>query len=267
MYKRILLTGAAGLLGQYLRPELHKRWPIRSCDMRPIDKPLAGEETVACDLADRDAIFKAVEGCDAVLHFGAISIEGTFDQILSANINGTYNVFEGARRAGTKRVIFASSNHAIGYYPREAHIDSDAQPRPDTYYGVSKSFGESLGSMYWSKYGIEHASLRIGSCREEPVDRRGLSTWLSFRDLHQMIVRCLEAQRLGYAIMYGQSNNTRAWWDNSKVAHLGFQPQDNAEKFAPALLKDAKFDNPEDPAVKYMGGVFCTDNPPKWPTN
>ena len=194
-----LLTGAAGLLGQYLRPELHKRWPIRSSDMRPIDTPMPGEETATCDLTDRDAVFKAVEGCDAVLHFGGISIEGTFDQILSVNINGTYNVFEGARRAGTKRVIFASSNHAIGYYPRESYVDSDAQPRPDTYYGVSKSFGESLGAMDWSKYGIEHASLRIGSCREEPVDRRGLSTWLSFRDLHQMIVRCLEAQRLGYA--------------------------------------------------------------------
>lgn len=264
MYKRILLTGAAGLLGQYLRPHLIKRWPLRSCDVVPVAKPLKGEEVVTCDLGDRDAVFKAVKGCDAVLHFGAISIEGTFDQILDTNINGTYNVFEGARRAKAKRVIFASSNHAIGYYPREAHIDSDAQPRPDTYYGVSKAFGEALGSMYWSKYGIEHASLRIGSCREEPVDRRGLSTWLSFRDLLQLIVRCLEAQRLGFAVVYGQSDNTRAWWDNSKVSHLGFKPEDNAEQFAPRLLKNATPENPEDPAVKYMGGVFCTNKPPMW---
>ncbi|MCC6469808.1 MAG: NAD(P)-dependent oxidoreductase [Alphaproteobacteria bacterium] len=264
MYKRILLTGAAGMLGQYLRPHLHKRWPLRSCDVKPVGKPMKGEEVVTCDLSDRAAVFKATRGCDAVLHFGAISIESDFDQILQANIVGTYNVFEGARRARAKRVIHASSNHAVGYHLRDAFIDSDAQPRPDTYYGVSKSFGESLGSMYWSKYGIEHASLRIGTCRAEPIDRRSLSTWLSLPDLLQLVVRCLEAERLGYAIVYGQSNNDRALWDNGKVSHLGFRPQDNAEEYADRLLKNAKPEDPEDPAVKYIGGVFCTKKPPMW---
>ncbi|MCK6454106.1 MAG: NAD(P)-dependent oxidoreductase [Alphaproteobacteria bacterium] len=264
MYKRILLTGAAGMLGTYLRPHLHKRWPLRSMDVKPVEKPMKGEEVVVADVADRPAVFKAVKGCDAVLHFGAISIEGEFDQILQSNILGTYNVFEGARRARAKRVIFASSNHAIGYYPRERKIDSDAQPRPDTYYGVSKAFGEALGSMYWSKYGIEHASLRIGTARPEPVDRRGLSTWQSFPDLLQLICRCLEAQRLGFAVVYGQSNNDRAWWDNSKVAYLGYKPKDNAEKFAEKIWAGTKDDDPNDPAVKFMGGIFCTKNPPKW---
>ena len=264
MYKRILLTGAAGMLGQYLRPHLHKRWPLRSCDVRPIEKPMKGEEVAICDLSDRAAVFKAAKGCDAVLHFGAISIESDFDQILQSNILGTYNVYEGARRAGAKRVIHASSNHAVGYHLRDAFIDSDAQPRPDTYYGVSKAFGEALGSMYWSKYGIEHASLRIGSCRAAPVDPRGHTTRHSITDQQQHVVRSHHAQPQGYAIVYGQSNNDRALWDNSKVSHIGFRPQDNAEKYAAKLLKGAKRENPEDPSVKYIGGIFCTRKPPMW---
>ena len=265
MYKRILLTGAAGMLGTYLRGQLIKRWPLRRCDVKPVGKPLKGEEVVVCDLNDRAAVFKAARGCDAVLHFGAISIEADFDQVLQANIIGTYNVYEGARRARIKRVIHASSNHAIGFYPREARIDADAQPRPDSYYGVSKAFGEALGSMYFSKYGIEHASLRIGTCRPEPIDQRALSTWLSFPDLFQLVVRCLEAPRLGYAIVYGQSNNDRAWWDNSKTSYLGFRPEDNAETFAARLLADPKLaQKPTDAAVRYMGGIFTTDKAPRW---
>lgn len=264
MYKRILLTGAAGALGRYLRPRLAERWPLRSCDVVAIADPMANEEVVTCDLADREAVFKAVDGCDAVLHFGAISIESDFDKIMSANIGGTYNVFEGARRAGTKRVVFASSNHAIGFYPREAKLDADSPPRPDTYYGVSKAFGEALGSMYWNKYGIEHASLRIGSANPEPGDVRQLSTWLSYPDLLQLITRCLEAQRIGFAIVYGQSANDRAWWDNSKAAHVGYRPKDNAEDYAAKLLANAVIGDPEDPTVKYMGGIFTTDQAPRW---
>lgn len=264
MYKRIFMSGAAGILGRYLRPQLAARWSLRLCDLSPIHDPEPNTDVVTCDLADRQAIFDAMQGCDAVIHLGAISDESDFDPLLATNIAGTFNVFEGARRAGVRRVIYASSNHAIGFYERGVKLDADSAPRPDTLYGVTKAFGEALGRMYWHKYGIEHALLRIGSARPVPEDARQLSTWLSHPDLLQLVERSLEVPRLGCTVIYGQSNNDRAWWDNSKASYVGYRPTDNAEHYAKEILANAPLMKADDPRLKYMGGVYATENAPRY---
>lgn len=257
-WKRVVLTGAAGRLGGSLRPHIARAYGLRSTDILPIDNPLANEETTSGDLASPDDVARMVAGADAIVHFGGVPVEDTFDNLLPANIIGYFNVFEQARLAGVRRVIFASSNHATGFHPSGEILDAGTPPLPDSLYGVTKVYGEALGAFYAWKYGMEVACLRIGACWPKPRgDLRDLSVWLSHADLARMVMACLEAKAFRYEIIYGVSNNTRSWWTNAKSS-IDYRPQDNAEAFVGELTEpDGGPRDREDPAVRFQGGAFA----------
>jgi uronate dehydrogenase len=256
----ILLTGAAGILGRWLRPRLIEKYGVlRTSDVVDFAPALPGEEIVIADLADFDRIESLVKGVGRIIHFGGISYETSFDRILQANIAGTYNVFEAARRHGAGPIVYSSSNHAIGFYTRDDRLDASVTQRPDSLYGVSKAFGEDLASFFADKYGMDIACLRIGTARPDPIDPRHLSTWQSYEDLLRMIEACFAAPKLGCTILYGVSNNDRSWWSNKLNPHVDYRPQDNAETFAAKLIPDGDSRDFSDPAVKYQGGPFVAD--------
>ena len=192
VHNRILLTGAAGGLGTALRERLKANCNVLRLSDR-LDFGPAGEreEVAVADLADADAVMSMMQGVDAIVHLGGVSVESPFNPILQANIIGAYNLYEAARKQGVKRVVFASSNHVTGFYKQSETITADQPARPDGLYGLSKAFGEDLSRLYFDRYGIETACVRIGSSFPEPRDRRMLATWLSFDDLHRLITACL----------------------------------------------------------------------------
>jgi uronate dehydrogenase len=258
---RILLTGAAGGLGKVLRQRLKPYADaMRLSDIAPMGSAGEGEEIVPCNLADKAAVDRIVRGCDAVVHLGGVSVERPFEEILEANIKGVFNIYEGARRHGVKRVVFASSNHVVGFHKQGDLLDADCPKRPDGYYGLSKSYGEDLSRFYFDRYGIETACLRIGSSFPEPRDRRMLVTWLSYRDLTELVRCCLFAPTLGHTIVYGVSNNRDKWWDNRLAAHIGFQPQDSSEPFRARIEATPAID-PDEPIARYQGGAFVEAGP------
>ncbi|WP_063732033.1 NAD-dependent epimerase/dehydratase family protein [Streptomyces sp. RTd22] len=265
--RTILLTGAAGGMGTLMRELLPPYgYELRLFDVVPIpDAP----DAIIADLADKDALRRAVEGVDAIIHLAGISLEAPFEKILAANIQGTYNLYEAAREAGVRRIVFASSNHAVGFTPRPSGDDAplipvDTPRRPDTYYGISKSFGEDLGSYYWDKYGIESVAIRIGSCFPEPTNVRMLSIWMSPADGARLLHAALTAEDVGYTVVYGSSDNTRLWWDLSSARALGYDPQDDSEPYAAKLIAEHGELDPANPDHANLGGAFCT-NPPIWP--
>jgi len=257
-YQRVLLTGAAGALGTQLRKSGTRLGRIVRLSARKACANLAPhEEDHPADLSDFDAVSDAVEGCDAIVHMGGQGLEAPWETILNANIVGSYNVYEAARRHGVKRIVYASSVHAIGFHERTETIDGNAPTRPDSLYGVSKTFVENLGRYYFDKFGIETVSLRIGSSFPEPTDRRHLITWLSYRDCCQLVEKSLSAERVGFMVAYGMSNNSRAFWDNRTAASLGYRPQDSADDYADKVLASTRQGDPNDPAVRYQGGSFA----------
>jgi uronate dehydrogenase len=258
---KLLLTGAAGALGRVLREGLkpHAR-VLRLSDKVAMDPAADGEEVVQCDLADKQAVDDLVRGCDAIVHLGGVSIERPFEEILEANIRGVFHLYEGARRHGVKRVVFASSNHVIGFHKQGEMIDANCAKRPDGYYGLSKSYGEDLSRFYFDRYGIETACLRIGSSFPEPKDRRMLITWLSYRDLTELVRCCLFAEKLGHTIVYGMSANRDKWWDNRHAAHLGFHPRDSSEPYRAKVESQTPLAE-DDPARIYQGGAFVKLGP------
>jgi uronate dehydrogenase len=259
---RILLTGAAGGLGRELRHRLRARCSLlRVSDVAAMDRATAGEEVVQVALEDRAAVDALLQGIDAVVHLGGISTEQPFDAILQANIVGTYNVYEAARRHGVKRIVFASSNHVTGFYRQDEVVDATMPVRPDGYYGLSKAFGENLARFYFDRYGIETVCLRIGSSFPEPKDRRMLATWLSFDDLERLVLASLTAPVVGHSIVYGMSDNTTTWWDNTPARHVGFRPRDSSEPFRAAREAAQPTLDPRDPAVLYQGGAFVRMGP------
>ncbi|MBG9387405.1 NAD-dependent epimerase/dehydratase family protein [Caenimonas aquaedulcis] len=259
--QRLLLTGAAGGLGQMLRQSLKPYAKLmRLSDRAPMAPAGDAEEVIPCELSDKEAVDRLIEGCDAIVHLGGVSVERPFEEVLEANIKGVFHIYEGARRHGVKRVVFASSNHVIGFHPQGKLLDADCAKRPDGYYGLSKAYGEDLSRFYFDRYGIETACLRIGSSFPEPKDRRMLITWLSYRDLTELVRCCLFAPALGHTIVYGASDNRDKWWDNSKAAHLGFKPQDNTEAFRARVGALPPLD-PADPAAHYQGGGFVKLGP------
>ena len=264
--RTVLLTGAAGGVGTLMRgllPEHGHR--LRLFDVAPIP----GEpDAITADLCDTHALRAAVRGCDAIVHLAGISLESTFEKILRANIEGTYHLYEAARAEGVRRVVFASSNHAIGFTPHPAEgdplIPTDTPHRPDTFYGLSKYFGEDLASLYWDRYGIETVSVRIGSCYPEPSTVRMLSIWLSPGDCARLLHAALTAEDVGHTVVYGSSANTRLWWDLSGARALGYEPRDDSEQYAAALLAAQGPLDPADPDHARVGGHFCT-RPSMWP--
>jgi len=232
---------------------------LRSSDIRtPAD--LAADETfLAADLADYAQVEKIVAGVDGIVHLGGFSVEGPWDTILNANIVGCYNLFEAAYRAGVKRVVFASSNHAVGFYPRAQRVGAAVTVRPDSRYGVSKAFGEALGALYADKHGLRVTCVRIGNVADSPVDLRRLSIWLKPEDLVQLVRIGLEHPDIRYEVFYGVSDNAASWWDNSNAQRFGYRPQGRAEEFrAQAVAAQAKLD-PDPISQRYQGGPFCSD--------
>lgn len=256
--KRILITGAAGKVGDALRKGLRGSYPlIRLADIAPLGAIEAGEELLVTDICDQAALKRAMAGIDCVVHLAGAPNETEWETVLRLNIDGCYKVFETARLQGVKRVIFASSNHAIGFHRRERFLDDTVGPRPDTRYGVSKVFGESLGRLYADKYGMSVACLRIGTCRtpDRPAEARHLLTWISHRDMVQLVRRCIDHPKYHFVTVYGVSNNLRSRWDNTNVKFLGYRPEDDAEVFATEILalgaKEGKI------ATQFHGGPFC----------
>ncbi len=256
---KVLLTGAAGGVGTRLRKLLPPIYPdlVLSDIKEPRD--LSPHETfIAADLANPAEVRKAVSGVDAIIHFGGYSVEGPWETILGANIVGTYNLFEAARLEGVKRIVFASSNHVSGFYPRSQTIGIEAIHRPDTRYGVSKAFGEALAALYAFKHGIGTLCIRIGNIDDAPVDVRRLSIWLKPEDLIELIRIGLERPDLVYEVVYGMSNNRRAWWDNAAAGKLGYKPAGGSDKFADDLLARASAKSPDPVGDFFQGGPFCS---------
>ncbi len=257
--KRVLMTGAAGGIATMIRPLVAPIYPeIVLSDVKEPKELQPNETFVPAELADIASVERACEGIDGVIHLGGFSVEGPWETILQSNIIGCYNLFEAARRKGVKRVVFASSNHTIGFYPRVQRIGVDVVPRPDSRYGVSKIFGEGIGSLYADKHGMRVLSIRIGNVGEKPLDKRRLSIWIKPSDLVQLIRIGLEHPDLRYEVMYGASNNERSWWDNSVAFKYGYRPTGRAEDFVEeAMAEQAKL--PPDPVGDfYQGGPYCS---------
>lgn len=261
-HARILMTGAAGRLGREMRPRLKANCTyLRLSDRLAVGEAQAGEEIMLADLADASAVDAMVHGANAIVHFGGVATEGPFAPILAANIVGIVNLYEAARRHGVRRIVFASSNHVTGYYRQSQTIGVDCAHRPDGYYGLSKAFGEDVARFHFDRHGIETACIRIGSSFPEPVDRRMLATWLSYDDLYRLITACLTTPVLGWSVIYGMSNNAVSWWDNTGARHIGYVPQDSADRFRDAVHARTKAPDLADPAVQFQGGVFVTMGP------
>jgi uronate dehydrogenase len=261
-FHRLLLTGAGGNLGRQLRGAMAS-WAdiVRLSDIVSTGDAAPHEETSVVDLADREAVMQMVEGVDAIVHLGAISTDAPFDDLLEANIRGTYNLYEAAREHRVKRVVFASSNHAIGFHLVTEVLDADTPQRPDSLYGVTKCFGESLSRYYYDRFNIETVCLRIGSSFDAPKNPRMLVTYLSYRDFIELVRCSLFTNRVGHVVVYGASDNPVKWWDNTKAGFLGFHPRDSSVQFAeqfPVTTPNVDFD---DPAQRFQGGAFVLGEP------
>ena len=257
--KKLVLTGAAGALGSKLRAPL-----AAMCDqlvsndlVDGLDDLAANEAYVQADVSDLAAMEALTKDADMIVHFGAIADEAPWDDILQSNIIGAYNIWEAAYRNGVRRVVYASSVHAVGMHLKTDTIGLDAPHRPDTYYGLAKCFAEDLASLYWDKRGIEAVCMRIFSAAP-PTNARAIGTWLSTDDLIQMVEKSITSPVVGLTTVYGISNNDRAVVDNSKAGHLGFHPKDNAEDFAADVFAATPPLDNKDPANLCIGGPFAT---------
>lgn len=235
--KPVLLTGASGNLGRMLARELAARgYTLRLTDLTPYpDEVPDGATFTKADLNDGVTLLTLAEGCQAILHFGGASTDQPFEVVLGPNLRGLYHIYEAARREGA-RVLFASSNHAIGFHERpqgnQAKLEAGCEFRPDSFYGLSKAYGELMGRLYWDKHGVENLNVRIGSSFPEPVDARMLATWLSFGDLARLCAAFIEAPKVGHAVVWGASNNAASFWGGDHRDRIGWQPEDSADAFA-----------------------------------
>jgi len=259
-FKNILITGAGGALGSVLRETLKPYADtLKLNDRQSLGGVLENEEHFICDLADRDAVFEMMKDVDMVVHMGGAPRENTFQVILDSNIVGSYNIYEAARQSGVKRVIYASSVHAIGFYECTRTIDADVPQRPDSLYGVSKTFVENLSRYYFDKFGIESVCMRIGSCFPKPIDRRMLATWLSYDDFSHLVAQSLMTSSVGHMIVYGNSNNSANFWDNTQAAYLGYRPTDSADAYRAEVYAATSTPDPRHPAIRFQGGQFAAD--------
>lgn len=256
--KKLVLTGAAGRLGSWLRETLTQMCDelVSSDIVETIGRLYPGERYQRADLAKYDDIHALLEGADMVVHFGAIGDEAPFETLLGPNFIGAYNVWEAAFRHKLRRVVYASSIHAVGMHLKTDFIGVDAPHRPDTFYGLAKCFAEDLASLYWDRRGLEAVCLRILSAAQV-TSARALGTWLSYDDLIHLVTRAIDTPVTGFAVVYGVSNNDRVPVDNSKASFLGYRPRDNAEQFAAKILAEAPAPDPRDPAQMRHGGPFA----------
>jgi uronate dehydrogenase len=257
--QKILITGAAGDVGTRLRKLLKDVYSLRVSDIRKPADLNADDEFVAADLGDYEQTKQITAGIDGIVHLGGYSVEGPWETIHKSNIVGCYNLFEAAYRSGVKRIVFASSNHAVGFYPRDRKIGVDVTVRPDSRYGVSKAFGEAVGALYADKHGLRVTCIRIGNVGDKPLDKRRLSIWVKPEDLAQLIRIGLEHPDIRFEIFYGTSDNAAGWWDNSNARRFGYRPQFRSEDFRDEAMA-AQTKLPADPVGdRFQGGPFCSD--------
>ena len=252
--KPVLLTGASGALGRQIAPFLAARgWALRLTDIAPFPDPLPpGASFTRADLNDGVAMLRLAEGCGMILHFGGVSVERPFAEVLGPNITGLYHIYEAARRERA-RVLFASSNHSIGFHERRETLDADCAFRPDGYYGLSKMYAEGMARLYWYKHGVESVLVRIGSCFPAPTEARMLATWLSYADLCRLCERATLAPGTGCCVIWGVSNNSRAFWRDDARALIGWQPQDSADTYAAAV---GGITSGDAIVERYQGGAY-----------
>ena len=259
MAKKVALTGAGGIVGGILRKELQQRdVNLRSAGGRkPLEPIVPGEDIMHGDLRQPAVVDRLLQGVDVLIHLAGTSLERPLPEIIENNLVGLYQVYEGARRNKVRRVIFASSNHAFGMYSVKDKLALDAPFRPDGFYGLSKVWGEAMARMYWDKHGIEGISVRIGTAMgTPPTDPRQLSTWFGTEDLVHLMLQCINVPDVGYLAVWGVSNNTRSYWDNTGAERLGYKPQQNSEAFADEVLKKGSSLDPV--AQQFQGGGFVT---------
>jgi uronate dehydrogenase len=252
---RVAITGAAGRIGRAVHPGLaglgHE---VVAMDTVPAD----GVEYV--DVGDSATLTPLLRGCEAVVHLALKSDETSFEGVLDTHLRLTHGVLEAMRAANVPRLVYASSNHAVGFTPRAEMINVHTRPRPDTFYGFGKAATEALCSLYSDRYSIATACLRIGGFADRPVNRRQLSIWLSPGDAVRLVDACLTAPELTFAVVYGTSANTRGWWDLEPARVLGYRPQDDAEAYASEILATPESDEDRFAAL-HVGGEFCR---PDW---
>lgn len=254
--KPVLLTGASGNLGRMLTKALAAEgWTLRLTDIAPFpDAVPPGAAFTRADLNDGMTILRLAEGCEAIIHLGGIANEQPFETILGPNIRGLFHIYEAARREKA-RVVFASSNHTIGFHERTETISPDDHFLPDGFYGLSKAYGELMGRLYWFKHGVESVFLRIGSCFPEPTDARMLASWLSYPDLARLVIRAVLTPDARTSVVWGASANSRmTWWRDDAREALGWTPRDSADPYAGQLSGRLSGDPV---AERYMGGGFC----------
>jgi NAD+ dependent glucose-6-phosphate dehydrogenase len=234
--RRVLITGAAGRIGSELAERLKDRYSLRLHYNRSIPDNIPVDDYVVANIANYDEVAPAMDGIDSVVHLaGEPSTTATWEGAHEANIVGGYNVYESARRAGVRRIVFASTNHVMGMYDRDTDwpIYADRPVRPDSLYGVSKAFGEILGRHYYDRYGMSFICLRIGWFLHEPHDEIARYMWLSPRDCAQIVWRSIESD-VGYGIFYAISANSNRKWDiTDSIVHLGYRPEDDADRHMP----------------------------------
>lgn len=261
MSQTILLTGANGQVSRMIRPLLLERYGKIICSARrPMDDLVEGESFRLANLDNPDELRAACKGVDGIIHMGGQSVEASWEIMRESNIDGMYNLFEAAREEGVKRVIFASSNHAVGMYPRTRKVGSETLARPDSRYGLSKIFGEALGAMYADKHGMRVLSIRIGNVGPVPLDMRRLSMWLHQEDLVQLCAIGLENPDLHHEVVYGLSDCIRSFWDNDAAYKLGYRPKHKAEDHLQAAIEGQKSAGADPIADAFVGGGFAAED-------
>ena len=257
VFSKLLLTGAAGQLGRELRPRLKAYCDVlRVSDQNDLGEAAVGEEIQTADLAIASDMQRLLKDVNAVVHLGGVSTEQPWAPILASNIVGMVNLYEAARLEGTKRIVFASSNHVTGFYRQDQVIDNKMPPKPDGFYGLSKAFGEDVAELYWARWGIETVSIRIGSALSAPKDRRMLSTWISLDDLERLVVSALTAPIVGHTIIFGMSDNQTSWWDNTHAKHIGYRALDSSDVFRHEVEARQPHIDRHDKAALFQGGAF-----------
>ena len=259
---RVLVTGAAGSIGGVLGSGLVDRGhSVVGLDLTPEPEGFTGDWFTA-DCADPDAVeavFAAsakAGGIDAVVHLAGRPTEASLPDELTSHVITTAALLDAMVRHGVSRIVYASSNHAVGRTPRSERLTVDVRPRPDTFYGVAKVAAEALLSLYVDRYGIDAVATRIGSFLAQPETVRGLSTWLSHDDGVRMFDACLTTPDPGFAVLYGVSDNTRGWWDLEPGRRLGYHPQDDAERYAEQVIPDPERDEVQG---AHVGGTYATE--------
>lgn len=258
---RVLVTGAAGSIGRVVTAGLEALdHEVVGLDLvpPPDGTPFAWHEADCSDADAVEAVFAALSTggrLDAVVHLAGIPDEASLPDELTSHVVTTAALLDAMVAHDVPRIVYASSNHAVGRAPRaDGALTDHALPRPDTYYGVAKVAAEALLRLFADRHGIDAVACRIGSFLEEPASVRGLSTWLSHGDCVRMVEAALTAPAPGYAVLYGISANTRAWWDLEPGRRLGYEPQDDAEAYA-----DRVEPSPHDDAeAAHVGGPFAT---------